>query len=260
MLKEYPKRWRSIGMVSVATFVLGILTLSSFSQTVIPFYKAEDFKAEQIDSLKQLYGNKKKLPQGYELQALLALSHYPELRDIKVKFKIRKGGAPFVSRPTVWSTFFKSAPKRNYLIIIRSKPHPMFDPILLPAMRFNAQVGVLGHELAHTSDYSKRGFSKMMQVVFGNLSWKFLDEFEFETDRRAVHHGLGFQILAWSEHAVKTLRVNEPAEIKGNSKIDGIMQRERYMRPATVRKEMSELAIYDRFDIENAKLNEISDK
>lgn len=250
-----------IGFAIIQSISLLLLMSTSVrAQKIVPFYEAVNFNEQSIDSLRSLYGQNKKLPKGYELQALLALSHYPELIDVKIKFKMRNGGAPFVSRPTAWSTFFRSGSKRNYLVIIRSKPHPMFDPILLPAMPFNAQIGVLGHELGHTVDYTNRGFGKMMKVVFGNLSWKFLDKFEFATDRRAIEHGLGFQILAWSSHAVKTLRINEPVEIKNPKKIDGIIQRERYMRPATIKKEMIGLALYDMFLVDDQIFGEISGK
>jgi len=191
------------------------------------------------------FGHNKELPKGYELQALLALSHYPELMDVKVKFKTKKKGAPFVSRPTVWSTFFRRRHKRNYLILIRTTDHPLFSPILLHNMPFNAQVGVFGHELAHTVDFSERGLFKMLNVTFGNFSQKYLDNFEFETDRRSIAHGLGFQLLAWSEHAIKTLRFNEPKPVPGGDKIEGLMERERYMRPATIKAEMKKAGIYE---------------
>ena len=114
-------------------------------------------------------------------------------------------------------------------------------------MPFNAQVGVLGHELGHTADFIDRGLMKMIRVIAGNLSWRYMDNFEFETDRRAIAHGLGFQILAWSEHASKSLRVNEPNPDNPAKKVDGIIQRERYMRPATIAAEMRELELYSNF-------------
>lgn len=214
------------------------------AQQIVPFYTVDRLDDQYLDSLKKEFGKKKKLPKGYETQALLALSHYPELVDVKIRFKLKSGGAPFISRPTVWSTFFRRRKKRNYLILIRTNPHAMFDPILMKNMPFNAQVGVLGHEIGHTANYTQRGLRKMMQVVFGNLSYKFLDKFEFETDRRTIAHGMGFQLFAWSSHAIKTLRVNEPAAPKANDKLDGMMQRERYMRPSTIKKEMLKMDLY----------------
>ncbi|MDN5212086.1 hypothetical protein QQ020_08485 [Fulvivirgaceae bacterium BMA12] len=186
-----------------------------------------------------------KFPAGYEQQAKIALSYYPELKGLKIRFRTKKGGAPFVSRPTVGSTFFKKPENRTYLIIIRTGEDKRFGPILMKNMPLNAQIGVLGHELAHTVDFAQRGLGKMMRVIWGNLSKKYMDEFEYNTDRSAIEHGLGFQILAWSRHASKTLRFNEPENPEANKKIAGIFQRERYMLPATIIKTMRELPLYE---------------
>ncbi len=185
-----------------------------------------------------------KFPAGYGQQAKIALSYYPELKGLKIRFKTKKGGAPFVSRPTVGSSFFKKPKNRTYLIIIRTGEDKRFGPILMKNMPLNAQIGVLGHELAHTADFAQRGFWKMMRVIWGNLSKKYMDQFEYNTDRSAIEHGLGFQILAWSRHATKTLRFNEPENPEVNKKIAGIFQRERYMLPPTIIKTMRELPLY----------------
>ncbi len=232
----------------VFSTVVILILMNSMLYAQQPIVSYENIKVQIVlEDLMEEFGNHKKLPEGYELQALLALSHYPELKNVKIKFKKRKNGAPFVSRPTIWSTFFRRPDKRTYLILIRTKEHSLFSPILLENMPFDAQVGVLGHELAHSTDFKQRSFFKMLNVTFGNLSWKFLDQFEFETDRRAIQHGLGFQLLAWSEHAIKTLRVNEPAAPKAGEKVEGIINRERYMRPNTIKMEMKSLQVYNQY-------------
>ena len=50
---------------------------------------------EKIDSiylkkLQNLCGKHKKLPKDYEYQALIALSYYPELYDVHIKFRFKK--------------------------------------------------------------------------------------------------------------------------------------------------------------------------
>ena len=75
-----------------------------------------------------------------------------------------------------------------------------------------------------------------------------MDRFEFETDRRAVHYGLGYQLLAWSEHTAKSFGLVDPAELGINDKTEGIIIRERYMRPSTIKKEMSTLGIYPEYN------------
>ena len=116
-------------------------------------------------------------------------------------------------------------------------------------LSFNPQVGVLGHELGHTADFINRRLGKMLNVVFGNLSWRYMDKFEFETDRRAIEHGLGYQLLSWSEYATESLRINEPDQ---PTKLEGIIERERYMHPETIRKEMAALPIYSE-DLKSAQ-------
>jgi len=227
-------------LTALIIIILALCTSVVFSQTPKRHFIEEEIDAEQMTGLKKLYGKKKVLPEGYEKQVLIALSHYPKLKDVKIKFRVRRKKIPFTSRPTVWSTFFKKPEKRTYLIIISSHTGGRLAPILLKNMDFNAQIGVLGHELAHTVDFLERNVWGMLNVVFGNLSKKYMDKFEYETDRRAIQNGLGYQLLAWSKHAVRTLRVNEPPR----DKVSGIMQRERYMRPETIIREMKKLPMY----------------
>lgn len=125
-------------------------------------------------------------------------------------------------------------------------------------MPFNAQVGVFGHELGHTTDFINRGVGKMINVILGNLSRRYMDDFEFETDRRAIAHGLGLEILAWSDHASKTLRVNEPDNHDSDKKVDGIIQRERYMRPRSIIAEMKEIGMYESFFRQDGTFENIS--
>lgn len=149
------------------------------------------------------------------------------------------------ARPTVWSTLTRSAPNRTYLINIATKSHAMFEPILLENMEFNAQVGVLGHELAHISDFSKRSFWGMLGILLGNLSPQYLDKMEYATDDRTVVRGLGHQLLAWSTHvstASETYFKENPGLV--SKALQNVMENERYMTPTTIQKRMSELEIY----------------
>ena len=74
-------------------------------------------EARRFELLLEEFGRHKDLPEGYELQALLALSHYPELKDIKIRFIQDDVNIPISSRP-LWSTLFRSATKRTYLVVI----------------------------------------------------------------------------------------------------------------------------------------------
>lgn len=204
-------------------------------------YAPEEMDSLRLQVLQEQYGKLKDLPAGYEGQALIALSHYPELREVKIAFRFNENGTPLTARPTVWSTLFRSAKKRTYLITIAKDTDPRWAAILLHRLPYNAQIGVLGHEIAHVADFSKRSFWGMLSVLVGNLSELFMDKMEYNTDLITIRHGLGYQLLAWSTYVREVLQIEE-----GN--IDPVTQEmaesERYMNPATIQRYMKQEEMY----------------
>jgi hypothetical protein len=73
------------------------------------------------------------------------------------------------------------------------------NPILLRSLPFDAQVGILAHELGHIAYYHK-----MNILQFGKWGLKYLDDDEFRathertTDLMPVYHGLGSQIYQYA--------------------------------------------------------------
>lgn len=149
---------------------------------------------EELANYRQLlaeFGTNKELPTGYELQTLLALSHYPELRNTKIKFIVDDVGIPLSSRP-YWASMHRSAENRTYLVVIDNQRDGDRDAILLKNQPFNAQTGIIGHELAHTVYYLDRSFFGILSDAVCQLSDCRID-FERATDRRLVSYGLGWQ-------------------------------------------------------------------
>ena len=112
---------------------------------------------------------------------------------------------------------------------------------------FNALVGVFGHELAHISDFQERGLFGMIDVMFGNLSRKYLDRFEHGTDRRTIEHGLGFQLLEWNAQGFEDLKSRESLPATAEKMI----KNERYMYPSTIKKIMASLEMYQPHMVSN---------
>lgn len=159
----------------------------------------KDFYASRMDSLKKEFGNNKLLPEGFELQALLALSHYPELKDVKIKFVIRPAHIPLTSHPNV-ATVFLGKKNREYIIMISSQSAPYNDSILLKNLSFNSQIGVLGHELAHTVFYLDKTPDELLTVGFNYLFPRYRASFEKDTDKRTIRHGLGWQLYEYARY------------------------------------------------------------
>jgi hypothetical protein len=171
----------------------------------------------------------KQMDSTFKQQIIGALLFYPELKNIKIKFKIKKAITPLSARPRVWATFQK--PKnRKYLIVISSASIGRLEPILLKNLSFNAQVGVLGHEISHITDFNQKRGLFFVKLLFMQVSRKAMDVFENNTDRITIEHGLGYQLLAWSTEVRQNLKIKE----WGGAAKNGIQERERYMSPKTI--------------------------
>jgi hypothetical protein len=159
--------------------------------------------AHRLDSLRDLYGPHKHLPERYALPALLALAHYPELRTVPIHFFEEPALFPLASRPDPRS-LFRRRENRRYHVIISTETIEALQPALLERMPFDAQVGIIGHELAHTVSYLDKS---SLEVLVMGLNYalfpSFRATFESNTDRRTVMHGLGPQLMqhTWNRPA-----------------------------------------------------------
>ncbi len=150
-------------------------------------------------SLLEEFGRNKNLAEGFELQCLLALSHYPELKDAHIDFVVGDSYWPLSSRPEITSTILPGV-QRRLLVLISSGSADFWEPILLKNVPFNAQVGFIGHELAHSVYYQDKTALALIGVAYRyEYDRAFYTEFERDADKLAVERGLGYQLydLAW---------------------------------------------------------------
>lgn len=179
------------------------------------------------------------IPQEFSDAVNIALMYYPELSKTKIKLRIKKQLAPLSARPAVWSIFLKPA-KRKYIITISNATTHQLSAILLKNLSFNAQVGVIGHELAHVSEYNSKRSIFFIFLAARHLNKNSMDRFEYNTDKRCIEHGLGFQLLSWSEEVRTKLHLN----LWGGAN-NPTRKNERYMNPETIKTAIKSLAIYN---------------
>ena len=193
------------------TFCLLLLMLGGGNFTAQKPYEVDDVKgaapkkaydkaadALVMDSLMRHFGKNKILPHGFELAALRALSHYPELAEETVIFKFAKQKVAHSSKPKPGSLLRRHS-KRKYIITISNELKPSLEPTMLKSLPYNAQIGVLGHELAHSVYYYHTGSFKIIAEGMKYANKKFRKKYENDTDLRTIEYGLGWQLKAWSE-------------------------------------------------------------
>lgn len=225
--------------------IVTIILVGSFAGTAtgaplpVKAFKRSDFTTADSLRLLQQYGQNKQLPPGFELQALIALSYFPELKGIPVKFMVKPAYSLLQTRPVTRGIFNRHT--RRFTITISDSTYWKLMPIQLDSMNFNAQVGVIGHELSHVSDFIQRNFISLAMSGVKHLFTRYIDRFEYRTDSICIAHGLGYQLLAWSRFVRAKLHTGD---YDGADNIDKPMLHERYMNPTTIMAHMQKMDMY----------------
>ena len=156
---------------SLVIFLLGFISHWANAQYLPEAYPNEIYTKEKyapkIDSLRKLCGYRKKIPAEFELQTLLAISHYPDLYRARIKFIYRKKvQLPIAARPGTGflDLFFRFRKGRQYKIVMRVNTPYMMN------RTFDEQIGVIGHELAHIQFYRHCSNIGLFRVGFCYLT------------------------------------------------------------------------------------------
>lgn len=160
-----------------------------------------------LDSLRKNFGKNKIIPQKYELSLLTALSYYPELKDVRIRVKERKAGHTMETRPTVWSTMLRKKSKRLHMIYVNtsvSDSIPLFDDFT-----FNAQVGIMAHEISHICEYIRTGAVALCKLGTKYRKLNFREKFEKNTDLCTIQHGLGWQSYDFAHAVLNVLPIGK---------------------------------------------------
>ncbi len=158
-----------------------------------------------IDSLNKIYGNHKNLLKEYETPSLIALSYYPELINEHIEFKFSSINSTARTTVTFGSVFKKI--DKQYIIYINNDIER--TGLLLNQAPFNAQVALIGHELAHVLDFKSRGFFDLAWWGAGYLFVKQRTKIEMLADKTTIKHGLGWQLYHWADFVLNQSTANK---------------------------------------------------
>lgn len=225
-------------MLQRKLFLLGLVCLihsMAYSQTAVKKFTPDSLSNEYITELKKEFGNNKQYPDQFEKQILIALSHYPELKNTPIRFRNRPRHSIAMTRST-WGGILASVTRRHYIVTISSRTEEMLMPLLFPKLSFNAQVALIGHELGHVVQYAAKNTGQLVKYVACNVSAKYIDRFEYQADSICIAHGLGYQLLEWSSFIRKTMNTEN---WDGPDYAHRAKKRERYMNPSTILKRIN---------------------
>jgi len=158
-----------------------------------------------MDSLKNNYGENKQLLQEYEEVSLIALSYYPELIHEHIRFRFE--GINSTSRTTMTFTSVFKKINKQYIIYINNERER--TGVLLSQAPFDAQVALIGHELAHVLDFKSRSFLEMALWGLGYLFEKEHAKIEKAADKTTIRHGLGWPLYHWADFVLNHSTANK---------------------------------------------------
>ena len=193
--------------------------------------------ANSADSLQQ-YAINKRIPQQYQKPILIALSHFPELKEMHIIFQVKKQYSPLTTKPE-FKSVFKRKDQRTYMITISDQTIDTLTSLLFRNLTFEEQIGVIGHELSHVVDFNSKNFPQTIGVGVSHISKKYIDKMEYNTDRICVAHGLGEYLLDYSKHVRESMHVHNWRGVDYVNKGNGDGKYERYMNPDTIQKYMT---------------------
>lgn len=227
--------------LKLSIIFLFFLSVPIDAQNVIKKFDTNIIASINLPKLKREFGKNKNIAKAYETQILIALSYFPELKNVPITFVLKKTETPLSSRPS-FIGLLQSAKNRKYTITISDETNSKLEPILFKNLNLNAQIGIIGHELSHVSDYMEKGFGKMSSLLWIEIfSKKEVDKFEYKTDLRCINHGLGYQLLEWSKSVRSNLKIDY---WRGADNLRYQTKRERYLNPETIIKTMKSNVLY----------------
>lgn len=205
MRKQQISKMAGIGMLLLflvlASNILILYSASIREISTLPLRKGVRhsliFSSSQLDSIENEFGTFIDILPEYREPILTALSYYPDLIGVPISFKYSEEATTMASRPNFLSLFSQ---KRKYCIYVNRRED--FKGVLLADTPPEAQVGIIGHEIAHIAEYERRNLLGIIQLGTMYLTDYGKQIFEKETDRQTIERGLGWQLLEWAKYSM----------------------------------------------------------
>ncbi|MCL2727878.1 MAG: hypothetical protein FWD56_05795 [Bacteroidales bacterium] len=137
----------------------------------------------------------------------LAATYYPDLCSTKIHLKYGKIKTSMAALPR-FGSIFKKPHKRTYKIIVNANPNKPQARLIYDAP-FDAIVGVMGHELAHVSDYNTKSSWQIARTGIRYMSKNQRKTIEHQTDSITIARGLGMQLYQFAYYVAYEADLDE---------------------------------------------------
>lgn len=168
-----------------------------------PFLRPNFVRMEKygdISELRKHFGKNKIIPAKYEEEILIALYHYPELKEEHIHFQLTfSASVPYGTKPSFASCFMPKN-KRRYTVTILERAKDPENEALMKNLDRKMRIGVIGHELGHVLHYSQCNPLRLLSTLSLHLVDSYKRKVERGADKAAIQHGLGEELLRHAEY------------------------------------------------------------
>ncbi len=133
------------------------------------------------------------VPDYLTKQFTLICQLFPELAQTNISLKFRSISMTMQARPNIWTVL---GGKREYFVFINTERSK--NGLLLEDIPFNAQIGIIAHELCHIIDYHFKTNWEIIKTGFWYLKKRNQEDYEKAVDYLVIKKGLGHQLRDWS--------------------------------------------------------------
>ena len=153
-------------------------------------------KYKDLQELKSGFSTNKKFPAEYQEEILVALSHFPELKEARIRFVVVDSHDHPFHTTVSHAGLFSPKARRHYTVHIARAAKLAPDEALMQQLPFEARVAAMAHELAHIVQLEKKGGVKGLTFMKHEAD----RTMEREADICVIEHGLGFELYTHASY------------------------------------------------------------
>ncbi|MCC5945021.1 MAG: hypothetical protein JJT94_08795 [Bernardetiaceae bacterium] len=176
----------------------------------------------RIAKLTADFATHKSIPQEAECAILIALSHYPELKNLPIQFEFADLEDKILTANTPLATLFLPWKNRSYRININTQSHEyLSDSLRFQYASLNVQVAMIARGLTLIRNIADKPAYQILNKSYLSLNPAYRAEAMQKADEDIIAHGLGFQLYEWRSQA-EAFIIQNPQSIAEISQIPQI--------------------------------------
>ena len=146
----------------------------------------------------------KNVPQELERPFAIVCRHFPELKNENIRLLFRSIPMTMQARPNIWTIL---GGEREYFVLVNTKRSK--NGLLVEDIPFNAQIGIIAHELCHIIDYRFKTNWEIIKTGLWYLKKRNQENYEKAIDYLVIKKGMGHQLKDWSHFVLNNKNLTD---------------------------------------------------